>query len=466
VPLWYVGAGPNSPNDITTNDYTKSLVSRNLSQTVVDNTIRDAFLPYGLMSYLKEKRDSTNDSIAIATQSLVDTGNNNKILLSTIVDPTSKLPTARLGDATTQALRYDSAVAASQSAYTPVILDSTGKVPKSRIAVSSTQRWLHGYWSPSSYAAPGSFTTETNLCSIPVNPSLTGNYRVIVTGSVSAKSGADGQYPIIQVRVGSSALTGTIIAKGYGVAENHKGGKLDMVLVAGTGSYSIPSWCNKIDVVAIGGGGGGLNGRNLLNNGGGGGAGSWQNTTLTRGTTLPTSTTTLTYTVGAGAANQNHQVFSPNYTDGSATTCTGTGMTSVSAAGGETGKNQGKTMQGDGAANNTYGGLTYVGSADAGDNSSSPSVPGNSPGGGGQGGKGQLFSGDSGSSGASGAIFFYAYLTDDVNYGQITVGPHSSSAATTFTGANTVWVNVLSSGSSAITTSSLNPQISVMVVPA
>lgn len=487
MPLWYVGAGPDNPNDIATNNYTKSLVSRNLSQDSVTTSINNAFDttlfsgPYGLVSYLKAKRDNASSSIALALQSLVDTGNENKILLSTIVDPASSLPTARPGDATTQALRGDDAVAASQSGSTAVLLDSSGKVPKSRISVGPGQRWLGGYWSPSSYGTAGSFTTESNLCSIPVNPLITGNYRVIVTGSVSAKSGADGQYPTIVVRVGPSAagaLTGTIVAKGYGVGENHLGGQLDTVRTAGTSTYSIPSWCNRIDVVAIGGGGGGLNGGVPFNNGGGGGAGSWQTTTLIRGTNgdheLPLSTTTLNYTVGAGAANQNQEFFFPSYNNGSPTTCTGIGMNpAISAGGGITGKNQGATMQGDSSiAFTTNNGLIYPAGGTAGDNSSSPAVPGNWPGGGGQGGRAELFSANPGASGASGAIFFYAYLTEDVNYGQITVGPHSSSVATTFTGTNTVWVNVLSStstgatGSSAVTTSSFNPQISVMVVPA
>jgi len=466
VPLWYVGAGPFFPEDVNTNDYTKSLVSRNLSQATVDSTINTAFSPFGLVSYLTGKRDNASESISLARQSFVDAGNANKLLLSTIVDPTSKLPTARPGDATTQALRGDAAVAASQSGGTAVILDSAGKVPKSRISVTSSQRWLAGYWSPLSYTS-GSATQETALCDIPVNPYITGNYRIIVTGSVSAKTGADGQYPIIQVRAsnGTDRFTGSIIARGYGPSESHKGGLLSYGVFPGTQSYSIPSWCNKIDVVAIGGGGGGLNGGALLFSGGGGGAGSWQSTTLVRGVTLPPSTTVLTYNIGAGAPNQNYQALFPNYTDGAATTCTGIGMTSISASGGLTGKNQGSTIRGDSAGNKEHGGLTYLGGGFA-DGSSNPATPGLSPGGGGQGGRGEFLSGSPGARGADGAIFFYAHLTDDVNYGQITVMPHTSSVSTTLNGPSTVYVNVLSSGGSAVTTSSLSPQISVMVVPA
>jgi len=472
VPLWYVGAGPLFPEDVNTNDYTKSLVSRNLSQATVDSTINTRFSPFGLVSYLTGKRDNASESISLARQSFVDAGNENKILLSSIVDPITNLPTGRPTDATTQALKGDDAVAASRSGGTAVILDSAGKVPKSRISVTSSQRWLAGYWSPSSYIS-GPATGETALCNIPVNPYITGNYRIIVTGSVSAKAGVDGQYPIIQVRAsnGTSPYIGSIIATGYGPSESHKGGLLSYGVFPGTQSYSIPSWCNKIDVVAIGGGGGGVNGGSLGFDGGGGDAGDWRSTTLIRGTsgsaTLPISTTTLSYTIGAGANNANFNLFGDSGSPGGSTTCSGTGMTTLTAPGGKTGGKTGQTVNGEAAGDYTFNGLTYVGGLAAIDQDGSPAIPGKSPGGGGQGGRGGLFTGNPGARGADGAIFFYAYLAEDESYGQITVmpSPLSSAPSTIFNGPVTVYVNVLSSGTSAVATSSLSPQISVMVVP-
>jgi len=74
-------------------------------------------------------------------------------------------------------------------------------------------------------------------------------------------------------------------------------------LSTGLQTYSIPYWCNKLDIVTLGGGGAGYNGQGGFNNGGGGGAGSFASTTYTRGTDIGWDKTTIPLYVGAGGTS-------------------------------------------------------------------------------------------------------------------------------------------------------------------
>jgi hypothetical protein len=144
-------------------------------------------------------------------------------------------------------------------------------------------------------------------------------------------------------------------------------------------------------------------------------------------------------------------------------------MTTLSAPGGVTGENQGSTMRGDSPGNypptGKLNGWVYAGGGTAGSNTSTnPAVAGQFPGGGGQGGGGL---GVAGAVGASGAIIFYAYTNDDVNYGQAGIIPKPLASQSILTSPTTLYVTVSRSGTTGtVTTSTLNPQISVMVVPA
>lgn len=90
-------------------------------------------------------------------------------------------------------------------------------------------------------------------------------------------------------------------------------------------SYTIPWWATKVDIVLLGGGGGGDDGTTLTI-GDGGGAGGWFGATVTRGTTMPWTTTSIAGQVGAGGAR--------NEGNGTTSTASATGMPSYTAAGG------------------------------------------------------------------------------------------------------------------------------------
>jgi hypothetical protein len=110
--------------------------------------------------------------------------------------------------------------------------------------------------------------------------------------------------------------------------------------------YSIPDWCNYIDLILLGGGGGGIT------NGNGGSGGLWTAVTLTRGINIPWTTPSITITVGAGG---------PAGSDGGETTATAAGLTiATPTAGG--GKAGGSTSGfGESPGNFAYQGQTYTG---------------------------------------------------------------------------------------------------------
>jgi hypothetical protein len=164
----------------------------------------------------------------------------------------------------------------------------------------------------------------------------------------------------------------------------------------GSYTYTIPWWCNKIDVILLGSGQSGR-GSNGINTGRGGAGGSYVAVTLVRGTDIPWSTASITGTVGnfgtpgaggGGSAGGSNP-----------TTATGTGMTSQSAAGGTGESNASPNTWGDTPGNKVFDGQTYTGGGTANNQT------GRGPGGGGAGG---TFGGP-GFNAAAGAAWFYAY---------------------------------------------------------
>ncbi|AHB79558.1 hypothetical protein PBI_VALIDUS_28 [Mycobacterium phage Validus] len=154
-------------------------------------------------------------------------------------------------------------------------------------------------------------------------------------------------------------------------------------ITPGAFTFTIPYWCEYIDVVLLGGGEAGTNG-SFAGNGQGGRAGLWFTVTLRRGVDIPWTATTITGVVGAGGAS--------NGANGGATTATVAGLTST-AAGGDGGMGL-LNPSGQGAGNMDYNGELYVGGA----SQTSLNGAGREPGGGGAGG-GFLSSGGRGGRG-------------------------------------------------------------------
>lgn len=434
MPLWYLGASPAEDTSVATIDYVNSLALQNLSDAEVKQKIKDYFslVTYATNSWADSVINSATTGQAFARQTDLTSGVANKIPI--------------LGN---DAVTGDPILSRSNG---PVAL-TFGKVNASLINRASAQTLPVLSWSPSSYPVKTNVYTETTICTVAVNPTLS-SYKVFVSGTINALVTADGQYPQINVRVGGT--TGAIVATGYGVGETYPGGDLAWFYDAGPYTYSIPAWANKIDVVVLGAGGGGFN-----VGGGGGGAGAWATRTITRGTDIPYNLTALTGTVGQGAPPK-FAVLPIAF--GGATTCEISGLGTLTGVGGQSGLNNfhplGQT--GSGPGDLVYGRINYPG----GDNQTVQAAAGNPPGGGGAGGG----LGEAGA-GANGAAYFYAYVTDDYNYGQAAVVPAPLNSQPVLTGSTTLYVTVsrgsfTGSQTAYVNTSSLNPQISVMVVPA
>ena len=444
MPLWYTGLPPADNNSVASIDYANSLAAQNLTDASVKQTIKNRFslATYASSSWAESIINNTNPNEAFARQSQLTVGLNTKIPV--------------LGNSS-------GGTPLKSRANGPVALDDTGRVDSSLITRASAQTFPIMNWSPSSYSVVSNVTSETTICTLNVNPGLA-SYRVFVTGIINAKvvpgttTSVDGQFARIHVRANSNS--GQIVATGYGLAESYRGGVLTPIINPGNYSYQVPSWSNKIDVVLVGAGGGGIN-DSLGLSGAGGSGGSWAAATLVRGGNFSSGVLTINGSVGQGAPSENFNLFGYGNRRGGSTTCTPTGLAGVSAVGGATGGGTpGDPTLGGSPGNFSFAGNTYQG----GPVQTNRGTNGNAPGGGGSGGNRSV-----GGAGANGAAYFYAYTNDDINYGQINVFPGSSNGP--FSGPIVLYVNVLrdangKSGAASITTSSLNPQISVMVVPA
>lgn len=170
----------------------------------------------------------------------------------------------------------------------------------------------------------------------------------------------------------------------------------------GAYSYTIPDWCNKIDILVLGGGQGG--GGGSVGNGTGGQCGSWVVTTVQRGVDIPWSTTSITGTVGAGGTAGGAGGGTGG--TGGTSTATATGMTTQSAIGGSGGVGP-TNVVGASPGNQTLNGITYYGGGTQSNLNSAGRVPG---GGGGAGGFASA-----GGKGGDGQVWFCAYVDASAN---------------------------------------------------
>ena len=212
---------------------------------------------------------------------------------------------------------------------------------------------------------------------------------------ISAAGNPSGAGPAVPKAIGLSGAGSGSAANPLATAAFATNGPTTTAFsTAGAYSYTIPWWCNKVDVILLGAGQGG-GGSSGLVTGLGGNCGTWVTKTLVRGVDIPWTTTTITGTVpAAGAGGAGGGGAAPS---AAAATASATGMTSLSAAGGAGGWTG--NWNGLGPGNTTFNGQTYTGGA------TSANSAGNAPGGGGTGG---TFNGG-GFPGSRGRVWFYAY---------------------------------------------------------
>jgi hypothetical protein len=181
----------------------------------------------------------------------------------------------------------------------------------------------------------------------------------------------------------------------------------DQYTTPGDYVWTIPTWANYVDRVVLGAGGGGSCGDGGGGRvGNGGAAGSFAADTLTVAN-LPAGTTTLNVHVGThgsgGTGTIDYNTNGPG-TAGTASTCTHTGVATLTGAGGAGGSGFGNST-GHGPGADTFNGQQYFGGTDV-----TTEKTGSPPGGGGGGGKGGVFGNyDFGANGADGSVWLRAY---------------------------------------------------------
>jgi hypothetical protein len=165
---------------------------------------------------------------------------------------------------------------------------------------------------------------------------------------------------------------------------------------AGMYSFSIPYWCDTIDLLLLGAGGGGTYAEFTPSGGAGGGAGGWKAITVQRGSDIPWATTTINITVGQGGAGGS--LTTPTGGAGGDTTAywdTSAGTTTETASGGAGGANS-SGPTGESPGMNSVGEAVLT----AGVEQPTIGAVGNPPGGGGAGSDG-LQAGGAGADGAA-----------------------------------------------------------------
>lgn len=165
-------------------------------------------------------------------------------------------------------------------------------------------------------------------------------------------------------------------------------------------TYPIPSWCNKIDPVALGAGGAGRDGDSFLFTEGGDAGAFSASTTWVRGTHFTGGSITITIGTGGSSSGTTSGAPGGNTTiTCGANTVTGTGGAGGTGIGGAVSTND---TYGDGAGSVTRNGVPYVGGVQE----TSSGTNGNAPGGGGSAG---TYYGQQGGNGANGRAWARFY---------------------------------------------------------
>jgi hypothetical protein len=168
---------------------------------------------------------------------------------------------------------------------------------------------------------------------------------------------------------------------------------------AGTYSYSIPYWCDTIDLVLLGAGGGGTYAE--FNPGGGGAGGDWKAKTVQRGSDISWATTTINITVGQGGAGGSLATPTGGTGGDTAASWDAPGTTTETASGGGGGANSGDLTGESPSPSSQSAGEAML---SAGSEQPTMGAGGNAPGGGGAGSDGF----QAGGAGADGAAVVVA----------------------------------------------------------
>lgn len=180
--LQYRGARAAANADLAYLDYLTQVKSADLTVAQIDNVINSGLGGYALISYVDSK-DALN-----ATKAYIDAGDSGRLKLTQKGIANGVCP-----------------------------LDTNGRVPTQRINAPLTQKWLRGPWTPAAYhSSPQSITTEATLFTCPItDPGYP--YKIVVFGQLDGHSSLETEWAVINVRAGT--VNGEIVAQGLGAAD-------------------------------------------------------------------------------------------------------------------------------------------------------------------------------------------------------------------------------------------------------
>ncbi|AMW64111.1 minor tail protein [Mycobacterium phage EvilGenius] len=128
-------------------------------------------------------------------------------------------------------------------------------------------------------------------------------FQAVKMLTVNAQIGATRNLGFSSVQnMSANQQVGLTPSLGFGFPPN---GPLPQTFTTAIFTYTIPRWCNYIDVILLGGGGGGGGGASTTQSGAGGGPGSWLTVTLERGVHIPFSLVSFVGQLGTGGTGAN-----------------------------------------------------------------------------------------------------------------------------------------------------------------
>ena len=182
--LQYRGAALANNTDLVYQDYMATLKSGDMTTAAIDSAINSGLSGYATTAYV-DQQDAFN-----ATKAYVDAGDAQRIKLTQQNIANGVAP-----------------------------LDANGRISPLRINLPPTQRWFKGPWTPSAYlSSQVDLTAETTLYPAITVADPGYSYKLVVFGSMDARSNLDAEYPIVNVRA-NDANAGEIVAQGVGPSD-------------------------------------------------------------------------------------------------------------------------------------------------------------------------------------------------------------------------------------------------------
>lgn len=179
--LRFVGGTNGQDNEVSTRSQIQNLLSGNLSQSAVNTAITTRLAQYATKTYVD------NQDARLADSAFIDAGDATRLEKKNLDKPGF-----------------------------PLLLDTNGKIPPSRVKITSLQKYPKSAFATS--GGGNATSSEAALMYLSVeDPGFP--YKLLVTGTVSGAVGVDtGARPVVTVFRGDNVA----IAQGFGISESYQ----------------------------------------------------------------------------------------------------------------------------------------------------------------------------------------------------------------------------------------------------